>query len=75
MNTGWLMMSGGWGQVHKTEVEIIGQTPRKYRIRAIVRTKIGGRYRWIEPGDTVLVPKYAIWIDHKEGIPGIHEGG
>lgn len=43
-------------------VEVIGMTPKKYRIRAIERTRLGGRCRWIYAGETALVPKSAVTI-------------
>ena len=50
----------GWEGLTWTRVEIIGETPKKYRIRALQRTKLGGRSRWIYAGETALVPKHAI---------------
>lgn len=39
---------------------VIAETPKRYRIEAIERTKLAGRDRWIERGQTALVPKYAV---------------
>ena len=50
----------GWAGLTWQQVELIGETPKKFRIRAIQRTKLGGRCRWIDPGETTLVPKHAI---------------
>ena len=51
-----------WGGRTETLIEIIGETPKRYRIKAITRTKVGGRYRWLEPGETRLVPKTAVKV-------------
>lgn len=50
----------GWAGRREHKVEVIGETPKRYRIRAIERTKLAGRCRWLYAGETALVPKYAI---------------
>ena len=50
----------GWGGVTWTRVRVIGETPKRYRIQALQRTKLGGRCRWINEGETALVPKRAL---------------
>ena len=59
MITGFLAMSGRLVQT-KTKVEIVGVTEKRYRIKAITRTKLAGKYRWLEIGKTALVPKHAV---------------
>lgn len=44
-------------------MRVIGETPSKFRITAIERTKLAGRNRWIATGETALVPKPAIRLD------------
>ena len=73
--TGYLTLQG-WAGVHKTLAEIVGKTPKRFRIRAITETKLAGRYRWLSPGKEILVPCYAV-RDHcskcggaKGGVPG-----
>jgi len=55
--TGMLLMNGGRME---TRVRVIGETLTRFRIQAIERTRLAGRSRYLEPGDTLLVPKYAI---------------
>lgn len=50
----------GWGGATKQKVELVGETPKKYRIRALELTKLAGRARWIAPGQEALVPKTAV---------------
>ena len=50
----------GWEGRTETPVEIVGETPKRYRIRANKRIKLAGRNRWLEIGQTALVPKYAV---------------
>lgn len=50
-------MNGGRTE---TRVRVIAETLTRFRIQAIERTRLAGRSRYLEPGDTVLVPKYAI---------------
>lgn len=41
-------------------VMIVGETPKRYRIKAVVRTRMPGRCRWLYIGDMALVPKTAV---------------
>jgi hypothetical protein len=50
----------GWHGVSRHPVEVIGETPKRYRIRAEKLTRLAGRHRYLEPGKTALVPKAAI---------------
>lgn len=60
----------------RQKVEVIGQTKKRLRIRAIERTQLAGRDRWLEPGKTCLVPIYAVRDNCQEckgrkgGVPG-----
>jgi hypothetical protein len=55
----------GWEGRTENRVEIIDETPKRYRIRADRRIKLAGRCRWLEPGDDVLVPKTAVRFEEK----------
>lgn len=57
---GTLVIDGFAGRFEQT-VALIGETPKRYRIQAITRTQLAGRRRWIDPGETALVPKSAIF--------------
>lgn len=59
---GWLGIDG-WAGRSRTRVEIVGQTATRWRIKAIERTKLAGRNRWLEPGDVALVPKSAVTVE------------
>lgn len=67
---------GGYGGNALTVVEVIGQTPKRLRIRAITRTRLPGRLRWLEPEQVTLVPTYAVRDNcqacdgRKGGVPG-----
>lgn len=50
----------GWCGNIWTLVEIIDETPKKYRIRALEETALAGPHRRLKRGQTVLVPKHAI---------------
>lgn len=54
------LFTRGWAGLSSTVVLVIGETPKKYRIRAIMETKLAGRNRWLKPAETTLVPKSAI---------------
>lgn len=55
-----LLCTGGWHGYIEQPVTVVGETPKRYRIKANARTKLAGRSRWLEIGETVLVPKTAI---------------
>lgn len=55
----YLILSG-WHGTSATKVITVGETPKRFRIRAITRTKLAGRGRWLEPGEEALVPKTAV---------------
>lgn len=59
MKTGYLCLNGYSGH-SETEVEVIGETPKRYRIKAITRTRLAGENRWLNIGEIELVPKYAM---------------
>lgn len=60
MNGKGLLLLEGWEGRTETPVEVVGCTKKKYRIRAITRTRLAGRYRWLAAGETTLVPKHAV---------------
>lgn len=70
--TGWLTLDGYGGRT-ATLVEIVGQTPKRLRIRAIERTRLAGRRRYLEIGETALVPTYAV-KDNCANCQGIRGG-
>lgn len=43
-------------------VVIVGETAKRYRIRADKPTRLAGRNRWLKPGETALVPKHAVQL-------------
>ncbi len=50
----------GWAGRTSHPIEVIGETPTRYRVRLIEDTRLPGRYRQGAKGDVVLVPKYAV---------------
>lgn len=57
--SGWLH-TDGWAGVQEVQVLVVGETPKRWRIKCLTTTKLAGRNRWAEPGQVVLVPKYAV---------------
>ena len=41
-------------------VMVVGETPKRYRIKAVMRTRMPGRCRWLYAGEQALVPKTAV---------------
>lgn len=56
---GYLYIETFAGQ-SRSPVTVIGETAKRYRITVETRTKLAGRHRWLEPGPSALVPKYAV---------------
>jgi len=51
----------GWSGPHESQpVDVVDETPTRYRIRAITETRLAGRYRFLEPGKTALVPRRVV---------------
>jgi hypothetical protein len=50
----------GWEGRTEEQVQLIGETPKRYRIVCDRRIKLAGAHRWLEIGKDVLVPKTAI---------------
>lgn len=50
----------GWHGSSATKVITVGETPKRFRIQAIERTRLAGRGRYLEPGQEALVPKHAL---------------
>lgn len=49
-----------WAGRTRTLVQVIGQTPTMFRIRAVTQTALAGRCRWLGVGEETLVPREAI---------------
>lgn len=54
------LVVSGWGGNTATKVITVGETPHRFRIRAITPTRLAGRNRWLAPGEEALVPKTAV---------------
>lgn len=55
----------GWAVRYAVPVEIIGETPTRYRCRLIERSKLPGRSNWRDAGHVFLAPKRAVRIDQE----------
>lgn len=57
-----LLCLGGWHGRSETPVEVVGETPKRYRIACppgTMTVRLAGQ-RYLQAGQTALVPKYAI---------------
>ena len=64
---GYLQLDGWAGRTQQV-VEIVGETAQKIRIRAITQTRLAGRRSDLQPGQTALVPKYAVRKEVAKGV-------
>ncbi len=53
----------GWTGRQKYSVVVVGETPKKYRVKLLVDTKLPGRNRWGNAGEVILVPKSVVKQD------------
>ncbi len=59
----WLVLEGFEGRTRQ-RVEVLARTPARYRIRALRRTRLAGRDRWLARGEEALVPHRAIEFEN-----------
>ena len=59
------LMMDDWAGRHSIECEVIGETPKRYRIKLLEDAQLPSS-RSCKAGDVVLVPKYALRLDSKE---------
>lgn len=69
------LFTQGWAGRRKQAVVVVGETPKRYRIRGHVRVRLAGPQRWLEPGFTALVPKPSIRFIENDGKTGNEGGG
>lgn len=55
-----LLCTNSYAGRREQPVLVVGETPKRYRIQAIERTRMPGRCRWLYAGELALVPKSAI---------------
>lgn len=60
MKKGFLFLTSFATGLSKELVEVVKETPKRYKIRAINRTRLAGLYRYLKPGETAYVPKHAV---------------
>lgn len=57
-----VLVLDGYGGRSEQRVEVLGETATRYRITPAgdTQVRLAGRLRWLDPGASTLVPKYAI---------------
>ena len=60
-----ILVLDGWAGRERIPCEVIGETPKRYRIKLQQDALLPSR-RHCKAGDVVLVPKYALRLDSKE---------
>lgn len=57
-----------WAGCRSVEVIVVGETPKKYRIKTAGEDpiRLAGRYKYLRPGEVALVPKSAVTIEKGE---------
>lgn len=67
------LVISGWHGSSSTRVVLVGTTPKRARIRAITRTRLQGRNRWLEPRAVALVPWTAVRVEATSELPGARD--
>lgn len=57
----------GWGGISYQLVEVIGETPKRFRCVALTTTRLAGRRGYVLTGETFLVPKRAVIFGRTDG--------
>lgn len=52
----------GWAGRERIPCEVVGETPKRYRVRLLQSAMLPGR-RCVESGAVVLVPRYAVVVE------------
>lgn len=56
-----VIVTQGWEGRQEQPVLVVGETPTRYRVTpAMGSVKLAGRNRWLQWGETALVPKRAV---------------
>jgi hypothetical protein len=55
----------GWAGRQRIPCEVIGETPKRYRIKLLQDALLPSR-RQCKAGDVVLVPRYAVKLESKQ---------
>jgi len=56
---GWMYLDG-WAGRASYLAEVVGETPKRGQIKALTKVRLPGRERFLLPGETALVPRYAV---------------
>ena len=59
------LLMDDWAGRHSVECEVIGETPKRYRIKLQQDALLPSR-RHCKAGDVMLVPKHAVRLDSKQ---------
>lgn len=57
------LMIDSWAGKSRYPVEIVAETPQRYKVKLLAPTRLPGRNKSGQAGDVVLVPKYAVKLD------------
>jgi hypothetical protein len=60
-----ILVLDGWAGRQRIPCEVIGETPKRYRIKLLQDAQLPSR-RSCKAGDVVLVPKYSVRLHGKQ---------
>ena len=67
-----VLVLDGWAGRERIPCEVVGETPKRYRIKLQRDALLPGRRR-CQAGDVVFVPKYAVKMETVSGdVSGAH---
>lgn len=57
------LLMQGWAGLSRHPIEILAETPQRYRVRMVERTPLPGRV--LNAGDEALVPKRSVRVQEE----------
>ena len=62
-----VFMMNGWAGYSETPCIVVGETPKRYRVKLTKQCRLPGRMRWGSKDQIVLMPKASVRIgDHDD---------
>lgn len=60
-----ILFTDGWAGRQETRIEIVAETPKRYRVKLLENAALPGRSNHRSSGFVFLAPKYAVRINQE----------
>lgn len=70
MNVPGVLLLDSYAGRNEWPVVIVGETPRRFRVKpdGVNPVRLAGPNRWLQPGDTALVPKHSVRVVERKTV-------